>query len=111
MVDDAYKNINEYCAAHPDVFNHAINVLESCPDLKSFDSTFVEVSKVLVEGVNLLGELHPFVKGMSSPFLSRERLIKGSLASGGVASQANPHLRSHAAPKQQKGDGGQDADT
>ncbi|KAJ6620274.1 hypothetical protein B0H10DRAFT_2216066 [Mycena sp. CBHHK59/15] len=67
MVDDAYQKINEYCAAHPDVFNHAINVLESCPDLKSFDSTFVEVSKVLVDGVNLLGELHPFVKVVVSP--------------------------------------------
>jgi hypothetical protein len=64
-VDDAYQKINDYCAAHPGVFNHAINVLESLPDLKSFDSTFVEVSKVLVDGVTLLGELHPFVKGVS----------------------------------------------
>ncbi|KAJ7283321.1 hypothetical protein C8J57DRAFT_1292139 [Mycena rebaudengoi] len=67
LVDDAHQKINEYCAAHPDVFNHAINVLQSFPDLKSFDSTFVEVSKVLVDGVNLLGELHPFVKVVVSP--------------------------------------------
>ncbi|KAJ7433035.1 hypothetical protein B0H11DRAFT_1759383 [Mycena galericulata] len=67
MVSAAYKKVNAYCAAHPDVFNHAINVLESSPDLKSFDSTFVEVSKVLVDGVDLLGELHPFVKVVVSP--------------------------------------------
>ncbi|KAJ6566117.1 hypothetical protein B0H19DRAFT_1232478 [Mycena capillaripes] len=67
IVNDVYEKLNEYCAAHPSVFNHAINVLESYTDLKSFDSTFAEVSKVLVDGVNLLGELHPFVKVVVSP--------------------------------------------
>ncbi|KAJ7659287.1 hypothetical protein DFH06DRAFT_439081 [Mycena polygramma] len=67
IVGDASQAVKAYCAAHPEVFNHVINVLESFPDLKSFDSTFVEVSKVLVDGMHLLGELHPFVKVMVSP--------------------------------------------
>ncbi|KAJ7651611.1 hypothetical protein DFH06DRAFT_548366 [Mycena polygramma] len=64
---DAAQAVKAYCAQHSGVFDHAINVLESFPDLKSFDSTFVEVSKVLVDGMHLLGELHPFVKVMVLP--------------------------------------------
>jgi hypothetical protein len=71
---DIYEKLNAYCAAHPSVFNNVINVLDSF-DLKSLDSTFAEVAKVLVEGADLLGELHPFVRGVFPSFLSRAALI------------------------------------
>lgn len=69
-VHDAYQKLNIYCAKHLTVFGRTINVLDSRLELKSFDNTFVEVSKVLVDGLDLLGELHPFVKGAFCSILS-----------------------------------------
>ncbi|KAJ7744673.1 hypothetical protein B0H16DRAFT_1559793 [Mycena metata] len=61
-----FDKVNDYCAAYPDVFTQSINVLQKL-DLKSLDITFAEVSRVLLEGVNLLGQLHPFVKVVVTP--------------------------------------------
>ncbi|KAF7377255.1 Protein kinase domain-containing protein [Mycena sanguinolenta] len=66
-VDDAYDKLNSFCNDHPSVFNKVLNVLDSTWDPKSLDNTFVEVSKVIITGANLLSGVHPFVDVVVTP--------------------------------------------
>ncbi|KAJ7622175.1 hypothetical protein FB45DRAFT_927147 [Roridomyces roridus] len=66
-VKDTYEDLNNYCTKNAKIFNRTINILGSELDIKSLESTFVEVSKVLVDGLGILGELHPFVRVVVGP--------------------------------------------
>ncbi|KAJ7608350.1 hypothetical protein FB45DRAFT_1010973 [Roridomyces roridus] len=66
-VKATYEDLNNYCTKNAKIFNRTINILGSDLDIKSLESTFVEVSKVLVDGLGILGRLHPFVRVVVGP--------------------------------------------
>ncbi|KAK7029940.1 kinase domain-containing protein [Favolaschia claudopus] len=70
-VHDAYRMLNDYYAENSEAINSAGHALAANSDTKAIEgalSRFIEVSKVLVDGLDLLGRLHPFLGVAILPF-------------------------------------------
>ncbi|KAF7350881.1 Protein kinase domain-containing protein [Mycena sanguinolenta] len=68
---DVFDELNAYYTKHSSAINSAGSVLAADLDLKSIErafTKFAETSKVLVDGLELLGKLHPFVGVAVLPF-------------------------------------------
>ncbi|KAF8161810.1 hypothetical protein K438DRAFT_1776325 [Mycena galopus ATCC 62051] len=70
---NVFDELSAYYMAHASTINSAGNALKVDLDLKSIERTFTkfaETSKVLVDGLDLLGKLHPFLGGAVSSLIS-----------------------------------------
>ncbi|KAF7350869.1 Protein kinase domain-containing protein [Mycena sanguinolenta] len=68
---DVFDELNTYYTKHSSAINSAGSALAVDLDLKSIErafTKFAETSKVLVDGLDLLGKLHPFIGVAVLPF-------------------------------------------